>query len=325
MRLELTHQLLRHEDPRRLVVRRRAAGLGAKHAPSGVMTTLRSFVQRHPLLSYFTLAFAISWGGIFIVAGPDEILGTTAQRRDALMPYVVLAILGGPSIAGVALTALIHGRAGLRALVDRVLTWRVGARFFAIALLFAPVMMLTILYALSIFNDQYLPRVFVADDAVTVLLFGVPVALGAGFFEELGWTGFATPKMRQRYGGVATGVLLGVAWAVWHLLPAYWFWTSGAPRGSLSLASYMLDPFLFLVGYRVLMVAVYERTTSVLVAIVMHFSLTLCARIFMPEMVGAPLLLFDVVWAAAMWIVVAAAVVRLGAPRPLRMGLNARS
>jgi len=91
------------------------------------MTTIKAFIERRPLLSYFALAFAISWSGILIVVGPGGILGTK-ELSEGLMPFVYLAMLFGPSVAGILLTGLLHGRAGLREFGSRLLRWRAGAR-----------------------------------------------------------------------------------------------------------------------------------------------------------------------------------------------------
>jgi uncharacterized protein len=144
-----------------------------------------------------------------------------------------------------------------------------------------------------------------------------------GIFEELGWTGFAVPKLRRQYGVLATGLIVGVLWASWHLLGQVW--APGASAGALPLAILLLDPF-FMVGYRVLMVWVYGHTGSLLVAILMHMGLTASALILSPPgfagIAGWPLLTFDLVWAAAVWLIVAAVVVANRAHlsrQPLRM------
>ena len=117
----------------------------------------------------------------------------------------------------------------------------------------------------------FLPAVFRSDDKATLLLVGLATALGAGFFEEMGWTGFAIPELRRRYGVLTTGLIVGVLWAVWHLL--VYLWVSGTVTGgALSLAGYFLDAFLFLVLFRVLMVWVYDGTGSLLIAMLMHGS-----------------------------------------------------
>jgi membrane protease YdiL (CAAX protease family) len=211
----------------------------------------------------------------------------------------------GPSVSGILMTALGGGRAGLRELGSRLLRWRVGARWYAVALLAAPLVMLAVLLALSLTSSAFLPGLFVVRDKAPRVLFGLFAAVTAGVFEEVGWTGFAIPHLRRRYSVLATGLIVGICWAAWHLLVAYW--ASGAVSGPLSLPSYLLDPFLFLVGFRVLMVWVYDRTGSLLVAMLMHAGLTASTLILgAVSLVGGPLMTFDLVWAAAVWLVVAA-------------------
>lgn len=270
-----------------------------------------AFIKRHPVLTYFVLTFAISWGGVLIVVGPGGFPGTPEQF-EALLPYAVLAMIAGPSVSGILLTGLVYGRAGLRDLLARLTRWQVGARWYAVALLTAPLLMMAVLLVLSLFSRGFLPGIFVADDLATILLVGVAIAMAAGVFEEIGWTGFAVPELRQRYSVLTTGLIVGVLWAAWHLLVAVW--AIGPSVGALALASYLLDPFLFLAAFRVLMVWVYTRTDgSLLVAILMHASLTASARIIgAPDLVGVPLLTFDLVWFAVMWVVVAAVVLATG-------------
>ena len=271
------------------------------------MLTAVAFIKQHPALTYFALVFAVSWGGVLIVVGPHGIPGTADQFK-ALLPFSVLAMVAGPSAAGLLVTGLVYGRAGLREFRTRLLKWRLGARWYAVALLTAPLLMIAILLALSRFSDRFLPGIFVSDDKVALLLTGMAIALTAGFIEELGWTGFAVPALRRRYGVLATGLIVGFLWAAWHLLVA--FWASGTLSGTLSLASYLLDPFLFLVAFRVLMVWVYDRTDSLLVAMLMHASLTFSPRVLGPLGTAAVhLLTFDLIWAAAVSVVVVAVAV----------------
>ena len=267
------------------------------------MASLHAFIKRYPVATYFALTFLISWGGSLAVIGPGGLPGDP-DTVMAQMPAAVLMLLAGPSVSGILLTALVHGRAGLRDYLSRLLRWRVGMRWYAVALLAAPLLMTAILLALSLFSPQFLPGILATSDKAALLSFGIPVALSAGIFEELGWTGFAVPELRRRYSALTTGLIVGLLWAVWHLLFAYWL--SGLVSGPLSLASYLLDPFLFLVLFRVLMVWVYDHTESLLVAMLMHMSLTGSARILgAPDISGVRLMTFDVVWVVTLGLVIA--------------------
>jgi membrane protease YdiL (CAAX protease family) len=273
------------------------------------MTTIKAFIRKCPVLIYYGLTFAISWGGVLAVLGPGGIPGTR-EEFERLLPVVSLALLAGPSAASLLLTGLVYGRAGLRDLLSRLLSWRVGARWYAVALLTAPLLMTTIPLALSLFFPEFLPGVLTTDDKASLLLLGIPAGLGAGIFEELGWTGFAIPELRRRHGVLATGLIVGVLWGAWHL-PVN-FWSSGDPSGALSLAL-LLHSVLFSVGilpaYRVLIVQVYDRTGSLLVATLMHTSLTTSNVIFVPLATGGHLVTWSLVLAAALWVTVAAVAV----------------
>ena len=92
------------------------------------MSTARAFIKRHPALTFYALVFAISWGGmLLVVGGPGGIPGSSEQV-EKLMPSVLLALFAGPSVAGVLVTGLVSGRAGLGELLSRLVRWRVGAR-----------------------------------------------------------------------------------------------------------------------------------------------------------------------------------------------------
>ena len=268
------------------------------------MTTVRSFINRHPLLAYYVLAFAISWGGFLMVVGPGGFPGTQEQL-ETLLPFVASAMLAGPSVASILLSGLLHGRAGLRELLSRLLRWKVGARWYAVALLTAPLLAAAVLFALSLTSP-----IFTTDDKATVVLVGIAAGLTT-VFEELGWTGFATPTLlRLRHGLLGTGVIVGLLWGAWHLLQISW--VSGAYSAALPLAIflplYIFSAVAQLTAYRVLMVWVYDRTNgSLLVATLMHASLTASTVfIFSPVATGVAFLTYILVLAAALWVVVGA-------------------
>jgi membrane protease YdiL (CAAX protease family) len=276
------------------------------------MKTIKAFVKSHSLLSYFALAFTLSWGAVLMVVGPSGFLGTK-EIPEVLEPFLYVTMVLGPSVAGILLTSLLYGRAGLREFGSRLLRWRVGARWYAVALLTAPLSMMAVLFTLSLTSPVYLPGIFITDDKTTVLLSGISGGLVAGIFEELGWTEFAIPRMRLRYGVLATGLIVGVLWGAWHF-PL--FSGSGSSSGALPPALYLVVLlFSVLPAFRVLMVWVYDRTgESLLVAILMHVSLTASTLIFMPLATsGVTAVTYDLVLATSLWILVGAiAVVQRG-------------
>ena len=98
-----------------VTVRRRIGEAAAESVErEDIVTTIKAFIKRHPVLTYYALVFAISWGGILlIVGGPGGIPGSREQV-ETLIPFVLLALFAGPSVAGLLMTGLSSGRAGLR-------------------------------------------------------------------------------------------------------------------------------------------------------------------------------------------------------------------
>lgn len=77
------------------------------------MSHIRELARSHPVLSYYLLVFAISWGGILILVAPGGIPG---QPDDVarLFPFTLIVLFAGPSVAGIVMAALVRGRSGLR-------------------------------------------------------------------------------------------------------------------------------------------------------------------------------------------------------------------
>ena len=107
----------------------------------------------------------------------------------------------------------------------------------------------------------------------------------------------------MRHGVLGTGLAVGVLWGAWHF-PL--FSGSSVTSGVVPPALYLLVLlFSVLPAFRVLMVWVYDRTGSLLVAILMHVSLTASTLIFMPLATsGVTAVSYDLVLAAALWVVV---------------------
>lgn len=217
----------------------------------------------------------------------------------------MLAMLAGPSIAGILCTWLFQDTSGLRELRARLLRWRLDARWYAIALFSAPVSVVAPLLFLSRYSPVYLPGILTTSTPWLHLGLGILTGLAAGFFEELGWTGFATPQLLRRYSVLSTGIIVGVAWGLWHLVVVWW--GSSATSGDLSMALYLpVMLFSFLPPYRVLMTWVYARTGSLLIGMLLHAALTASVRIFDPLSIsGIPILIYNLALGAVLWIAVA--------------------
>ena len=276
------------------------------------MATIKAFIKKHKVLTYYGMVFTISWGSLLLIAsGPYQIPGTKEQV-DRLFPIALLSLFAGPSVSGILMNGLVSGRAGLRELFSRLLQWRVAARWYAIAVLFAPLLVTAVLLALSLISTEYLPGLITTSDKVGLLVFGIAWGLiGGGLLEELGWTGFAVPNLRKRYSIITTGLIVGILWGIWHFLIA--FWSSGSLAGETPLAIFVAGFLIFYLGalpaFRILLVWIYDRTGNLPVVMLMHASLSSSTLILQPLAAGMPFLIWNLVLTAVIWSVVAAVTV----------------
>jgi membrane protease YdiL (CAAX protease family) len=271
-----------------------------------IVTPIKAFIEKHPVLTYYALVFAISWGGILMLVAPGGIPGEP-EDVARLFPFTLAALFAGPSVAGVVMTALVSGRAGLRELLARLGRWRVGAARWAAALLTGPVLVAAVLSGLSLYSPDFVPGLFTTEDKVGLLIFGLGWGLvGGGLLEELGWTGFAVPALRRRYGALTTGLIVGLLWGTWHVPIAVWASRGLAGEASLTgfIAGFLAFYFVALPAYRVLMVWFYDHTASLLVAMLMHAVFSASTIVLQPLSANGQFT-WNVLLGAALWAVVA--------------------
>ena len=266
------------------------------------MTTIKTFMKRHSVSMYFALTIIFTWGCMALAVYPGG-FPITDEQFETSGALVYVAMLVGPCVAGMLLTSLLDGRAGLRELLSRLTKWRVGARWYIIALLMAPLVITTILFGLSFISTEFQPAIFTSENKAAVLLPAIVAGLAVGLFEELGWTGFAVPRLKRRFGAINTGLIVGIVWGAWHFPP---FWKSDTFSATLPLILLLGQLFSWLPPYRILMVWVYDRTESLLVSVLMHASLMASLSIFVPaELSGKDLLTWIFSWAVVLWVTVA--------------------
>lgn len=266
----------------------------------------RGLPGKHAVGTYFALTIAISWIGLLLVGGGGLLAGTNWQTDPRFLPAIQTMLLG-PPVAGLLSTLLFGGRAGLRDLFARLTRWRVDARWYAIALFGAPVIQGSVLMALSAGDPIHLPAIATSDDRVGLVLPAILYGLIGGLVEELGWTGFATPRLRLRFNVLTTGLIVGAVWGVWHMLQMWWVGSTsfGAVPVGIFLPIYFLTAIASLTAYRVLMVWVYDRTGSLFVAVVMHGSYIMATLFLLaPPTTGLPFLIYSGAFAVAIWLVV---------------------
>jgi membrane protease YdiL (CAAX protease family) len=162
------------------------------------------------LFFYFLLAYAITW----ILLIPYTLSAWGIIQGDWTVAFILHTF--GPALAAIALTGIIEGKTGLQGLRNRVRQWGVGWQW----LLF----IFAVIPALLMFGVVAQPGAMAGFLGVSVLtvirypLYYFGVWFGGGpLGEEIGWRGFALPRMQPRYGPLWGTLFLGVLWACWHL------------------------------------------------------------------------------------------------------------
>lgn len=168
----------------------------------------------HGLAAFFLLTFTFTWT-VWLAAGAIPERGAPEGSALSLLraPLFLLGVFG-PAIVALAVTARSTGRDGVAALVGRIGRWRHDARWylFAIGYLAAVKLAAAVLHRLVFLAW---PRFGDAPWALIAAALLLSTWVQAG--EEIGWRGFALPRLVERFGLVTASLLLGPIWAAWHL------------------------------------------------------------------------------------------------------------
>ncbi|HEX2993639.1 MAG TPA: type II CAAX endopeptidase family protein [Anaerolineales bacterium] len=199
------------------------------------MQTLTLRIKRHVLVIFYTLTISLTFAATLLPL-PGEVI-----------PVVMVFI---PALMAIALTALTDGMAGVRALLSKLAQWRISLKWVVIALALAFIIRLAvslIAIGLGLISTIQLRPGGAAQYvilAVIFFVFAIP--------EELGWRGYALPKLLAQYSPLVAGLTIGVLWGSLHLallLPG--MMNEGAPS---------LPTVLALVGGSVLFTWLYVNS-----------------------------------------------------------------
>ncbi len=172
--------------------------------------------KRRPFLTFYLLTLAISWS-FWIPA---------AVSYQALVPFwpsTLFLIAGafGPSLSAIVLTAMDGGRTAVRGLFGGLLKWRVGVRWYLVALL-SPAALCFSAIALHVLFGGAAPRLYSPVPWYLLPAYFLLVLLFVGpMTEEIGWRWYALPRLQAGRSALLASLILGSSWALWHL-PLAW-------------------------------------------------------------------------------------------------------
>lgn len=207
------------------------------------------------MLAYFVLTYAVTWTLYFAARGIEA---------SALRAVVFYAGVFAPGILAIILTAWWEGATGVRALTARLLRVDVPARWYVFAVTYMAAAKLTTAVAYRGLYGTW--PAFGSEPwylLIAATFFSTLVGGQAG--EELGWRGYALPRLAERMGLRSAGIVLGVVWAAWHL-PLF-FWFPNADTYGQSFPTYAVG----VVAISIAMTWLYARTNgSLFLTMLMH-------------------------------------------------------
>jgi len=220
---------------------------------------MSEFVERHPAVSLFILAFVL--GALPLVLVATEILPLGFSQLGAL----------SASVAGIVLAGIEGGKARIGELLRRGLIWKVDIRWWAVALLYMAPLAAAALYCGAIvsgspFDWSTLRPLYQILPMMLVLI------ILAGLGEEFGWRGYLLPRLQRHRSALVASLIVGIFHSLWHI-PL--FLVAGTAQNDWGQEIGMLPAFLgysaFVIAWAIQLSWFFNNTGgSVLLVAVVH-------------------------------------------------------
>ncbi len=255
---------------------------------------MSGLVQKYPLLLFLGLTYMSAWA-FWIPA-----VFSSQDLWKIEIPFWRIGFFS-PSICGLILTFLGKGKRGTRKLLRSLMEWRVGIRWYLVILLLPMVIViipsfsLYVLFGGKLLFEAPTPWYSIVPSFVGILFLGGPLS------EEIGWRGYALPRMLKGKSALSASILLGILWSLWHL-PLFWIVESS--QCEIPLLWFILE----VVALSVLFTWVFMNTKgSLLLVILLHSTfnsaLTLIQPAFMKDLDRTMVLLVITLWLIVLLVV----------------------
>ena len=215
--------------------------------------------------TFYLLAFGISWvAWLPVLAGSFGV----AMFQSPLWKLALVPVAAGPALAA-ALAFPVSGHPIPPGRFKALFEWRVGVRWYAFALLIPPALLLIAATVDRLGSREAAP--IIPALAAAPALFFLLQSVITNPLEEIGWRGFALPRLEKRYGAIVASLIVGILWALWHLPLFVW---SGSPMSGYPVwpwvASLLAETFVLTWLYN-------SASRSVLITSLFHISMNLAS------------------------------------------------
>jgi membrane protease YdiL (CAAX protease family) len=200
-------------------------------------------IQRYALPAYLILTPLISIAIPLLLPGSVEL--------------AVLLMLLVPSLLAIVLAAMAEGRPGVATLLGKLFKWRVSATGYAVGLPIAILLAAAVLGRIL----GWVPELQVRVPPPSQLAINFVLVLLVAVLEELGWRGYALPRLVTRRSALFSALLVGVLWGGLHI-----------PLGMIAGRPWV-PSFLVPFGLSVVMTWLFVHTRgSLTMAMLFHFA-----------------------------------------------------
>lgn len=170
-----------------------------------IMESITKNTKRQ-LVLFFALTYGLSWTLFFIGHQTDMVL-------------IIIMGVWSPTLASLFLNGYFYGKKGLLQLLGRFKRFRIKWYWWALLFLIPATIHFT---GVSLWQLLYTGEISPSILNISYWLGAIiPSFLIAGFGEELGWRGFALPRLQRHFSPVVASLILGIVHLFWHL-PTYW-------------------------------------------------------------------------------------------------------
>ena len=280
---------------------------------------MKSIMKQYPVGSFFVLAYAISWVLWVPLVLYIKFVLPADQEPGGLMLLMLLGTFA-PTVAAIMMTGILEGKPGVKKLLAKLLIWRVGFRWWLAAFLLAPVATFAAI-GIYVLLGGTVGRFDPSQWYIVLLgpVFALPFFVG----EEMGWRGYALPRLQQKYTALWSSVIVGALWALWHA-PAYWASEgtviSGKPVTLFAVGWYII----FLIGISIQMTWVYNNSKGSLLLMVLFHGMFTGPNVFplFPDISSNALDQIIKLAPIPVWIMAILIIARYGAARLSRQPVN---
>lgn len=266
-----------------------------------------NWIKRNSLVTYFIMAYGITW--ILSILATESLL--PFQIPTAIIAFSAIVLHYGPSLAAIIVAGIVGGKSSIRKLLAGLREWRVGIHWYLFVLLFPTVLRL-IAVGLGVLLGSTFPKFASANSVpggIHPLLLPVLVVVGVlfqtGIAEEIGWRGYALPKLQTSLNALVSSLILGLVWGLWHYHPRNW--PILAPLGFWYM--FMVIPFTIIFTW------VYNNTKgSLLIAVLFHTASNTADWLvpIMPSSTSASGMIPFILTGVLLWIVAITVIITFG-------------